>query len=100
LGEILMHETFGERVTEKVYGGAPWEVKFYKDEAKNAIRYLKYDKRMIEAFKRKYPHDWKKRIGGYVYDIRFYKNQEKSSKAKIRRWEAIQKFHKKLRGVV
>jgi hypothetical protein len=95
-----MHETFGERVTEKFYGGAPWEVKFYKDEAKDAIRYLKYDKRMINAFKKKYPHDWKKRIGGYKYDIQFYKKQKKESEMKAKHWEEIQKAHRKMRRVI
>lgn len=95
-----MHETLGERLTEKLYGGANWEIKYFKSEVNNAGFYIRRDKKMIEATKKKYPVSWKKRIGGWKRDIEFFEKQKKESKNKIRRWEAIKNAERKMRKVI
>lgn len=94
-----MHETFSEKVVGKVCG-SPWEIKFYKEEAKNAKYYIGQNKRIIQAFRKKYPNDWKKRIAGFKHDMEFFNEQKKDSEKKIKRWEAIQKAQRKLRRMI
>lgn len=94
-----MHESLGEKLIES-FSGAKWEKQYYKNDVRDADIYIRENTRIINTFKKKYPNDWKKRVGGYVFDLKYFKKQKNEGLAHIKRWEAIQKAHKKLRGVV
>ena len=95
-----MKETLGERIKEKIFGGAKGEVRYYRTEAKNADLFIRENQRIIEAFKKKYPKDWKKRIGGYGFDLKYFKKTKQDALKSLKRWKAIEQAHKRLHKVM
>lgn len=83
--------TIGERLAAKIEGGADWELRYHKQEAKNTDYYIRQTKRIIDAIKKKYPHEWKKKIGGYDFQLAYYKDIKASEAKNIKRWEKLKK---------
>jgi hypothetical protein len=87
----MVKPTIGERITARIGGGAGWQLQYHKQEAKNADYYLKQTRMVIEAIKRKHPHDWKKRVGGYDSELAYYRDIKASEAKNIKRWEKLKK---------
>jgi hypothetical protein len=88
-----MKETFGEKFNEKIFG-INWEIRFLKSEIKNADYYMNEARKEIVAVKKKYPNDWRKRIGGWKFEIRRFRDSKAEDLKSLARWEKIKKAHK------
>ena len=85
-----MRETLRERITENIYG-ADWQLKYLRNEIRNADYYIKQNKKIIEQTKKKYPKDWKHRVSMWECENKNFQNQKLENIKHMKRWQKLKK---------